>query len=376
VSFSINPRLIGYSSDRSKRLFENVGRELREVSGVSALTMAKLPMLTGTMDISGYEMVDGSVAAVSQNYVGAGFFGSIGMPLVSGREFGDFDGVAGAPGVAIVNEEFVRRFLPDRNPVGVRLNTRRAKKPLEIVGVVKDAKSDDLKARTKPFVYLPAAQDGAAGPMTFYVRTRLDPRGLANSIRTIVGRLDGTLPVSGPQTVRQQIEDSVFLDRMISALALVFAAIATTLAAIGLYGVVAWAVARRRREIGIRMALGAAPRSIVRMVLTEVAGLAAVGVGIAIPLWVGSGRLVHSLLFGVTERDPSAFVLAVAVLAGDGRSGGHGPGVARVADRPKLRDAERLVDELPVRRVAAPLHQRCYRQPLHSVAALFGCGAR
>jgi putative ABC transport system permease protein len=324
VSFSINPRLIGYSSDRSKRLFENVGRELREVSGVSAVTMAKLSMLTGMMDISGYEMVDGSVAAVSQNYVDAGFFGSIGMPLVSGREFADGD-AAGAPGVAIVNEEFVRRFLPDRNPVGVRLNTRRAKKPLEIVGVVKDAKSDDLKERTKPFVYLPAAQDGAAGPMTFYVRTRLEPGGLANSIRTIVDRLDGTLPVSGPQTVRQQIEDSVFLDRMISALALVFAAIATTLAAIGLYGVVAWAVARRRREIGIRMALGAAPRSIVRMVLTEVAGLAAVGIAIAIPLWVASGRLVHSLLFGVTERDPSAFLLAVAVLAATAGAAGMVP---------------------------------------------------
>jgi len=324
VSFSVNPRLIGYSSDRSKRLFEDVGRELRAVSGVSAVTMAKWPMLAGMMDISGYEMVDGSTAAVSQNYVGVGFFGSIGMPLISGREFADGD-AAGAPGVAIVNEEFVRRFLPDRSPLGVRLNTRRAKKPLEIVGVVKDAKSDDLKERTKPFIYLPEAQDGAAGPMTFYVRTRLEPGGLANSIRAIVGRLDSTLPVSGPQTVRQQIEDSVFLDRMISALALVFALIATTLAAIGLYGVVAWAVARRRREIGIRMALGAAPGSIVRMVLTEVAALAGVGIAIAIPLWVVSGRLVHSLLFGVTERDPSAFVLAVAVLAATAGAAGMVP---------------------------------------------------
>src|SRR5262249_23006737 len=151
---------------------------------------------------------------------------------------------------------------------------------------------------------------------TFYVRSRLAADALVPSLREALRRLDANIPMGGPpQPVREQILDSVFTDRMIASLSSAFALLATLLAAVGLYGVVAWAVSRRKREIGIRMALGANPASVLRMVFSEVFRLGFIGVAIAAPLWIAGGRLLHSLLFGVTERDPLPLLASVVLLA-------------------------------------------------------------
>jgi predicted lysophospholipase L1 biosynthesis ABC-type transport system permease subunit len=216
--------------------------------------------------------------------------------------------------VAIVNESLAHKYFAGRNPLGMHLNWPRAATSFEIVGVVKDAKYDDLRERPKPFVYLLASQDSNPGPMTFYLRSHIAPDAIATSIRDVTRRLDPALPFSGPQAVQQQILNSVFLDRMVAALASTFALLATALAAIGLYGVVAWAVSRRRREIGIRMALGAEPGAVLLMVLAEVLRLGGWGIAIAVPLWALAGRLLRSLLFGVTEHDPWTLALALAIV--------------------------------------------------------------
>jgi putative ABC transport system permease protein len=318
TSFSVNPRLLGYKPDRTFRLFGDLERELRSAPGITGVSMAKWPLLTNTINQRSYEFeghidANGASTVLADNHVGPGFFSVVGMPMVAGREFRETDS-ASAPGVAVVNETFAKQYFPGRSPIGMHLTARRAKKVIEIVGVVRNSKNDDLREQPKPFVYLAAPQDWDPGPMTYYVRSHAAPEGIASSVRGIAHRLDPSLTVNGPQTVRQQILDSVFVDRMVAALATAFAVLATALAAIGLYGVVAWAVSRRRREIGIRMALGAAPGSIMRMVLGEVARLGLIGVAIAVPMWAAAGRLLRSLLFGVTERDPGTLLLAVAVL--------------------------------------------------------------
>jgi predicted permease len=323
-SFSVNPRLLGYKPDRTQRLLADFLRELRTIPGVAGVSMSKWTVLSNSIDmramtVEGYQYPPGAGYAVNNNTVGPGFFGVMGIPMLNGREFHEGDN-SGAPAVAVVNESFTRKYFDGGNPIGKHLNMARIS--YEIVGVVKDAKYDDLRESRKPFVYFAAAQDRNPGPMSFYIRVAGAPDALASSIRAVARRLEPALTVDGPRPVQQQILASVFVDRMVAMLASTFAVLATLLAAIGLYGVVAWAVSRRRREIGIRMALGAEPGSIMRMVLADVLRLGAAGIAIAAPLWALAGRLLQTQLFGVTQHDPStlaaalAIVIAVAAAAG------------------------------------------------------------
>jgi predicted permease len=288
--------------------------------------MSKLAVLTGAMNVNalqaeGYQPQPGVSTASGNNRVGPGFFSAMGIPLIAGREFRESD-AAGAPAVAIVNESFARKFFSGASPLGRHLSLRRASGTIEIVGLVKDAKYDFLREQPKPFFYLAAAQDPNPGPMTFYVRSAVAGDSLAATVRSVARRLDASLPLDGPRPLTQKILAGVFVDRMIAILASAFAVLATVLAAIGLYGVVAWAVSRRRREIGIRMALGAEPGVVMRMVLGDVLRLGAAGLALAVPLWIAGSRVLKTLLFGVTERDPAtlalafALVLAVALSAG------------------------------------------------------------
>ena len=150
--------------------------------------------------------------------------------------------------------------------------------------------------------------------MNFYLRTQLSTESLATPLRQAIRRVDANLSVTGPKSMRQQIMESVFADRMVAALSCAFAALATLLAAVGLYGVIAWAVARRKREIGIRMAMGAHSSDIVRMILIEVLWLVVAGLAIAAPAWYAAGRLFESQLYGVTPRDPLTLAAAIGIL--------------------------------------------------------------
>jgi predicted permease len=258
------------------------------------------------------------------NYVAPGFFSTLGIPLLAGRDFAPTD-LLDAPKVAVVNETFAHYFFKNESPIGRRFGFGRREKSgfdVEIVGVVRDGKSATLREETRRFAYVPFMQEESIGGLTFYVRTAVDPASLGDRLRAAVRRVDAGLPVTELKTMRAQIGESLFVERMVAALSAAFGLLATVLAAIGLYGVMSHTVTMRTREIGLRVALGADRRAVLLLVLRDVALLSAIGVAIGLPGGYGLGRLVESQLFGLTARDPLTFtvatvgLLATAFLAG------------------------------------------------------------
>ena len=325
--FSVDPTLSGYSTSRAQRLFEDLQREIAAVPGVRAVSMSELGLLTGnswsmTVRVDGYQSQEGENMNPNVDGVGPGFFSTIGVPLIAGREFTEKD-TAGAPRVAIVNETMARRYWGEAGPVGRRIGFGRdSDAQIEIVGVVRDIRSQQLREEAPRFVYVPYPQNEEFTQLTFYVRAAGESGPLAASIRQAVGRLDQNLPVFDVRTMEAQVGESLFVERMVAALSVAFGALATVLAAIGLYGVMSYAVARRTREIGIRMALGAARGGVLWLVLKEVAILAAVGVAAGLGAAFSLTRRVESQLFGVAPADPLTLagavclLLVVALLAG------------------------------------------------------------
>jgi predicted permease len=239
----------------------------------------------------------------------------MGIPLMAGREFSDGDGPS-SPGVAIVNEEFVKKFNLGRDAVGKLIGSGsgyRSKLDTTIVGVAQNAKYSEVKGKVPPLFFRPYRQDPELGGASVYVRTAGDPAQSASAVTAVIKRLDPNLPVEDLKTLTQQVRDNTFLDRMMTTLSSLFGGLATVLAAIGLYGVLAYTVSQRTREIGLRMALGAAPARVRSMVLRQVAWMTLVGgvVGLGGAVWLG--LKAGSLLFEMKGFDPA--VLALSALA-------------------------------------------------------------
>ncbi|HEY9231732.1 MAG TPA: FtsX-like permease family protein, partial [Blastocatellia bacterium] len=264
---------------------------------------------------------------VNRNSVGANYFSTMGIPLVKGREFSQSD-AADSPKVAVINETMARRYFADREVIGSHFafGAGNAVKPdIQIVGVVKNSKHADVREEEKPFVYLPYAQQKPFGSYTFYVRTHQEAGTVATTLRGEVERLDGNLPIFNLKTVAQQIDESLFVDRFLSMLSLSFALLAALLAMVGLYGVMAYTVTRRTREIGIRMALGATRGNVSWLILREVVLLASIGLVAGLPAAYGLGRWTESLLFSVKAGDVMVFISAALLLSVATLVGGYLP---------------------------------------------------
>jgi predicted permease len=327
LAFSIDPSLSGYGQERMLSMFERLQQELSALPGVRSVSMSELGALTGnewgmTIRVDGYQQKEGEDMNPSFDGVGPGYFATMGIPLVRGREFSERD-TLGAPRVAIINETMAKYFFGDTNPIGRRFGVGRASETnIEIVGVVKDVRSLQLRQTAARFAYLPYQQDESVTQLTFYVRASGEEAAAAGAIRQAVRRIDPNLPVFDLKSMETQVAESLFVERMVAGLSVAFGALATLLAAIGLYGVMSYAVARRTREIGIRMALGAERGRMLWLVLKEVAVLAVIGVtaGLLIAFYVG--RQVESQLFGLSPTDPASLagavglLLTVALLAG------------------------------------------------------------
>jgi predicted permease len=316
ISFAVQPSLSGYSQERMRGLFERLQENIGRLPGIRAASMAEVTLLAGdsestSIEVEGYRAKQDEDMNVFQNKIGPGFFATLGIPLLAGRDFTNADG-AKAPEKVIVNERFAKHYFGDENPIGRRIRFRREKDSIEIIGVVRDGKIVSLREKPQRCVYLPYAQ-AQVGFMTFYARTTQEPSATAQTLREVVRRQDPNLPIYNVKTMESQIDESLFMDRLVAALSASFGALATLLAAVGLYGVMAYMVVRRTREIGIRMALGADRREVLRLVMKEVVALAAAGIGIAVLASLAMGRLIQSQLLDVSARDP--WVMAAATLA-------------------------------------------------------------
>jgi predicted permease len=319
--------LNGYTPERSRAFFERVEDAVAALPGVGAVTAGNVPLLSGDnwgtgVSVQGFEAGPDTDTQSNYNEVAPGYFGALGIPVLAGRDFTRADGDA-APKVAIVNEAFARKFQLGQDVVGKRMSTSSGvgvKLDIEIVGLVKDAKYSEVKEQVPPVFFTPYRQDPRLGSITFYVRTVGDPETLMPSIHGAIARLDPNLPVVGLKALQAQVVENVFLDRMISTLSALFAGLATVLAAVGLYGVLAYTVAQRTREIGVRMALGADSGRVRSMVLGQVGWMTLVGGLVGLAGAFALGRLARSLLFEMTGTDPlvlagAAIVLTLVALA-------------------------------------------------------------
>jgi predicted permease len=318
VTFGVEPALNGYSPVQSQQMFARIEREVGAIPGVRNVSTALVPVLAGdnwdnSVSVQGFAKTPDTDVDAYYDAVGPSFFAHMAVPLLSGREFTESD-VVGAPKVAIVNESFAKKFGLGANAVGKLMGEGDSLNRV-IVGLVKDSRYSGVKQEMRPVYFLPYKQDTTVGSLWFYVRSTVPPKTLMPEIRATMARIDRNLPIEGFKTMPQQIRDNVYLDRMISMLSAAFAALATLLAAIGLYGVLAYSVVQRTKEIGVRMALGANSSSIVGMVLRHVAVMTIVGAVIGAAGAYLIGRGAQSLLFGIDGRDPLVMVAAAVLLA-------------------------------------------------------------
>lgn len=329
VTFGINPELNGYQPSASRNLFRRVEDELAALPGVTAVTSAVVPILAGNnwnndVSVEGYKRDPDSDANASMNFVGPGYFAALGLSVLAGREFTAADD-AGGPKVVLVNEAFARKFNLGRDAVGRHMAMGNGKLDTEIIGLVRDAKYSNVKDKVPPQMFLPARQDTARGSLNFYIRVAGDPAAVIRAITPLMARLDPSLPVSGLKTLPQQVRETLYFDRMISVFSAAFAALATLLAAVGLYGVLAYLVAQRTREIGVRMALGADGGRVRGMVMTQVARMALVGGAAGAGVAILAGRAARSMLFGLEGYDPYAIGGAAILLGAVAFTAGYLP---------------------------------------------------
>jgi putative ABC transport system permease protein len=317
--FSISPVRNGYTYARSAVFFNRTEQELGAIPGVTGVTQALVPLVSGnnwgnSVGVEGYPTGPDVDNNSRFNEVGANYFHVLGVPMISGRDFTISD-VSGSPKVAIVNEAFAKKFHIGRDAVGKHMSQGGKDLDIEIVGLVKDAKYSDVKDSVPPVFFIPWRQDTTRGSLTFYVRSAGTTTPTLRAIPGMIKRLDPSLPVEDLKTLEQQVKDNVFLDRMITTLSSVFAVLATLLAAVGLYGVLAYSVTQRTREIGVRMALGADGRRVRGMVLRQVGVMTVIGGAIGLVGAVALGRGAQSLLYELNGWDPTVMAIAAALLS-------------------------------------------------------------
>ena len=316
VVLTTDPERSGYSLERRREFYEEWLRRARLVPGVSAASLASITAVSGGM-FAGVVTVPGGAAHTGPepnnnfNVVSAGYFETIGLPLVSGRTFTERDG-ASAPPVAIVNEQFVQYYWPGQPAIGRQIRVFR--RTVEIVGVVRTAKYQAIREAPQITIYFPMTQR-PVGEMTLHARVAgaVAPAtaGLIASVRAI----DSRVPAYNAGTLRDHVNARLANERVLNVLSLLFAALALVVASAGVYGVVAYAVVRRTREVGIRVAIGAQRWQILRLFLTDATALIAAGLAAGVPLALLVGRKFGSVLYGLEPSSLSTLLGAGALLA-------------------------------------------------------------
>jgi predicted permease len=334
--FAVDPTQDGYAGKRLTDFYQELQRRLATLPGVQSVSVSEHTLIGGWRDtngvtIPGYvpKVGQGKPITVPTNWVGPRFFETMRIPLLLGRTFGEGDR-EGAPKVAVVNERFVREFLGEGNPIGRRFGFGGwdPRASIEIIGVVGDAKFTDLRSEAPPTIYGPVLENVGFlgfGPMHVELRTAGEPMQMASTVRRITQDLDPNLALYQVQSQEEQISRSLFQERLFARLTSFFGVLATVLACVGIYGVIAFNASRKTHEIGIRMALGASRGEILAMVLGETLALAAFGIVAGIGIAAAASRLVSTFLYDVKPTDPVTLASAALLMLGMAALAGYLP---------------------------------------------------
>ena len=323
VTFVLDPTNSGYGEDRTPQIITSAIETLSAIPGVQQAAGTTDPELMGNSNssnysIQGYKASDGENLNFEEPYVTPDYFATLGQPLLAGRGFNIGD-AKGQPKVTVVNLAFAKHFFgAAQNAIGRQIGRGDGpdtKFDLTIVGVAGDVRHTDLRTPLGPAVYLPYFQQEHPTGVEIYVRTAQSPEAVEGQIRQAIHRLDSTLVVDGLRTMEEQVDRSASDERALAMLAIGFSALAMLLAAVGLYGVLAYSIEQRTREIGVRLALGAQRSSVVGLVLREMMVIACIAVIVAVPSTMGLARLFSSQLYGVTVADPLTMAVAVGLTA-------------------------------------------------------------
>jgi putative ABC transport system permease protein len=322
VTFGVQATLAGYRTDQTRDLDSQILQTLATLPGVRSVAGTTDPELaddnTGrNITLSGYTPKENEDMDVEMPEVSPGYFSTMGMPLLAGRELTDQDH-DGTQKVAVVNESFARHYFADsQRAVGQYFawGGGTVKPDTEIVGVVKDARHTGVRQEILRTIFTPYLQDKDLRSMTFYVRTWQSPESVEATVRSAMQTLDSKLVLDNFRTMQEQVETNLIADRVIAILASAFGVLAVLMAAVGLYGVLAYSTAQRTREIGIRIALGAGRTSVMRMVLGEVLWLAGISIALALPASLLLTHAARSQLFGISSSDPLTLVVVTVLVA-------------------------------------------------------------
>jgi predicted permease len=317
VVFRVNPLLNRYDDTKSNTVIADIATRLQGVAGVRAVGVSSVPLLANNVSSTGI-FRPGRTYAPRQSdgiyilQVSPDYFKTMEMPLVAGRGFGDRDNPT-APKVVIINETAARKYFANENPIGLRFGTSIEKSSeLEIVGVLRDSKYEGVRNDVPPTMFVPALQSRPA--TVFQVRTAGDPTPIVGAIREAVRQIDPGLPLTDVSTQAEQIDKNLQQERVFAQAYAMFGALAMLIASIGLFGLMSYSVARRTNEIGIRMALGAESRHVLRLVMSESMMLVLLGIVVGLAAALAAGRLVTALLFGLAATDALSLVAATLVM--------------------------------------------------------------
>jgi predicted permease len=322
VSFTLDPRMKGYGAEQALFLTQQMVEKTRALPSVAAVSVANRPLMRGTGMKASFAPAGAPIHKedflnCSTNAVAPGYFETMGMQLIAGRDFGPFDRNDQKPSPVIVNQAFVRRFFPNQDPIGRRVGMGRmdsvAAPDMEIVGVVSNAKYRSLREEIHPTVYN-LLGGGLRYGFTLHVRTEPPSGAVIGSVRDILRSLDPELPFVEVHTLRQEVEASLWQERLLAGLSSIFGAIAVLLVCIGLYATLDYAVKARTREIGVRCALGAAPARIVRLLGGETLVLVIVGITLGFAAQAVLGGWIREVLYSVEPWNLVALCSAMVLI--------------------------------------------------------------
>ncbi len=329
ITFQLAPALSGYDEARGELFYQRLLEQLRSAPGVQSAAIAAVPILAGdewdsSTSVEGHTPTDGEDMQAFMNSLSPGYFETMKIPLLEGRDFRTTDAKEPAI-VAIVNRQFADHFFPERSAVGKHLGRGigpRSQLTIEIIGVVANSLYEGPREGIRRQVFVPRLGRRSS---VFYVRAQTPSAAAYTTIRNEVKRIDAAMPIYELKTLEGQLDETLLTDRLIATLSAGFGLLATVLASIGLYGVMAFVVARRRKELGIRLALGAQPGGVIWLVMREVLLLLAVGLAVGVPAALLLGRLVSTQLYGIQPQDPHVAGVTILILAAVSAAAGFIP---------------------------------------------------